>query len=189
MPLQQKELLSERQPMNAASPSRDAVRLELAAEALRRFSEVRFVAHGSSMVPSIYPGDCLTVQTFGVEVPRCGDIVLYDRNGQFCVHRIVNILKKGVALFYVLRGDALTDYDPPVAACELLGRVTYLERRGESPDPNSKTGLLYRAARAIVRHSKFVIALLLRWHAVRERDFLKTGSPWTGSAQTRTERL
>lgn len=189
MPLQQEEFLSERQPMSGVSPSRNAMRLELVAEALRRFSEVRFVAHGSSMVPFIYPGDCLTVQSFGVEVPRCGDIVLYNRGGEFCVHRIARIFKEGAALFYVLRGDALMDYDPPVAACELLGRVTFLERRGKSLDPNSKTGLFYRAARAIVRRSKFGTVLLLRWHAVRERNFLKTGSPWTVSAPTKAERL
>jgi hypothetical protein len=77
MPLQSEELLNAHLAMNAHSASRNAVRLELAAEALRRFSEVWFVARGSSMVPAIYPGDRLTVQTFGVEVPRCGDIVLY----------------------------------------------------------------------------------------------------------------
>jgi signal peptidase I len=175
--------------MNDASPSRNAVRLELAAEALRRFSEVRFVARGSSMLPAIYPGDCLTVQTFGTAVPRRGDIVLYNRGGEFCVHRIVNIFEEDAALFYVLRGDALTDYDPPVAACELLGRVTSQERRGERLDPNSTTGTLYRAGRAMVRRSKFAALLLLRWHAMRERDFLKTGPPWTGSVRTKTERL
>jgi hypothetical protein len=161
--------------MNGASLSRNAIRLELAAEALRRFSKVRFVAHGSSMVPAVYPGDGLTVQSFGVEVPRFGEIVLFKRCGEFCVHRIVNVVQEDVALFYVLRGDALTDYDPPVAACELLGRVTLLERRGESLQPNTARGMLYRAVRAMVRRSRFVGPLMLRWHLMRERNFLKSG--------------
>jgi Peptidase S24-like len=188
MQLQSEEFLSPGQPMNDPSPSHNAVRLELAAEALRRFSEVRFVARGSSMVPSIYPGDCLTVQTFGAETPRRGEIVLYQRDGEFCVHRIVGILSKGGALFYVLQGDALTDYDPPVAACELLGRVTSLERRGESLKPNFSGGILYRAMCGIIRRSRFVVPMLLRWHAMRQRDFLKATSRWTGPVQTKAER-
>ena len=41
-------------------------RLDLAAEVLHRFGEVRFIAHGSSMIPSIYPGDLLTVRSDAV---------------------------------------------------------------------------------------------------------------------------
>lgn len=173
--------------MNAASPSLNAVRLELAAEALRRFSEVRFVARGSSMLPSIYPGDCLTVRTFGAKTPRRGEIVLYQRGGEFCVHRIVRILNEGAARIYGLRGDALTDYDLPVAASELLGRVTSLERRGVSREPDSADGILYRAMCVMTRHAKLLAPLLLRLHALRERDSLKTPSPWTSAVQTKAE--
>ena len=174
--------------MNAASLSRNTVRLELVAEALRRFSEVRFVARGSSMLPSIYPGDCLTVRTFGAETPRRGEIILYQRGGEFCVHRIVGILNEGATLIYELRGDALTDYDPPVAASGLLGRVTSLERRGVSLEPNSADGVSYRAMCVMIRHSKFVAPLLLKLHAVRERNLLKTPSLWTSAVQTKAER-
>lgn len=187
MPLQSEKFLSAQLPMNGPSPSRDAVGMELVAETLRRFSEVRLVAHGSSMLPAIYPGDCLTVQSFGEEVPRCGDIVLYKRAGKLCVHRLMNIFRKDAALFFVLRGDALTDYDSPVAACELLGRVTSLERRGKSLKLSSAKGMLRRAVRATVRRCEVVGLLLLRWHAMRERDYLKTGSSWTGPAQTKAE--
>jgi len=174
--------------MNAASPLRNGVRRELAAEALRQFSEVRFVALGSSMLPAIYPGDCLTVQTFGAENPRRGEIVLYQRGGEFCVHRIVGILNQGEGPVYELRGDALADCDPPVAARELLGRVISVERRGVSLEQSSARGMLRRAMCMVIRHSGFAAPLLLRWHAMRQRDFLKAGSPWTGSVQTKTER-
>src|SRR5208337_2732145 len=102
--------------MNAAPQTRETCKLELAAEILREFSEVRFVAHGTSMLPAIYPSDCLTAKSFGAEAPRGGDIVLCRRAGEFRVHRIVSILEKGPAKFYVLRGDALTCDDPPVPA-------------------------------------------------------------------------
>jgi len=106
--------------MNAAPQSRDSLKLELAAEILREFSEVRFIAQGTSMLPAIYPGDCLTVRSFGTKAPRCGDIVLCRRADEFRVHRIASILEKGSAKSYVLCGDALTEADPPVSAGEFL---------------------------------------------------------------------
>lgn len=173
--------------MKAAPQSRYACQLELAAEILREFSEVRFVAHGTSMLPAIYPGDGLTVKSFGAEAPRCGDIVLCRRAGEFRVHRIVAILEQRPATLYVLRGDALTDDDPPVPACELLGRVTSLVRRGKPFELNSPNGIHYRLLRSIVRRSKVAVVLLLRWHAMQTANFLHAESLPPGSAQARTE--
>lgn len=59
MPLQSEELLTRAHIHSGALPSKhDArldlaqeVRLNLAADVLHRFGEVRFVAHGSSMIP------------------------------------------------------------------------------------------------------------------------------------------
>jgi hypothetical protein len=162
--------------MNAACPSRDSFKLELAAEILRKFSEVRFVARGTSMLPAIYPGDCLTVKSFGAAAPRCGDIVLCRRADEFRVHRIVGILEEGPAAFYVLRGEALTHDDPPIPAEELLGRVTSIARRGKSFAPNSPQRVHHRFLRSIVRRSKVATVLLLRWHASQARDFLHAES-------------
>jgi hypothetical protein len=92
----------------------------------------------------------------------------------------VGILNEGADRIYELRGDALTDYDPPLPR-ELLGRVTSLERRGVSLKPKSAGGTLYRAMCVMIRRSRFVTPLLLRLHAMRERDFLKT--PRRGAAR------
>ena len=173
--------------MKAAHQSRHAFKLELAAEILREFSEVRFVAQGTSMLPAIYPGDCLTLKSFGANAPRCGDIVLCLRAGEFRVHRIVAILEERSAPLYVLRGDALTDDDPPVPPGELLGRVTSLVRRGESVELNSTQRVHHRLLRSIVRHSKVAVVLLLRWHAMQTANFLHAKSLPPSSAQARTE--
>jgi len=173
--------------MKAAHQSRHAFKLELAAEILREFSEVRFVAQGTSMLPAIYPGDCLTVRSFGAAPPRCGDIVLCRRACEFRVHRIVAILEERSATLYVLRGDALTDDDPPVPACELLGRVTSLVRQGKPLELNSADGIRHRFLRSIVRHSKVAVVLLLRWHAMQTANFLYAESLPPSSAQAKTE--
>lgn len=172
--------------MNAEAQSRSALKRELAVESLRRFSEVRFVAHGSSMVPTVYPGDCLTVKSFGCQAPRARDIVLYLRADEFRVHRIVSILIKNEMLFYVLCGDALTDHDPPVPASELLGRVVSVLRRGKPCEPRLKTGAHHSALRLIVRRSKLAALLLLRWHNISEQRFFEARLLRASSAQAKT---
>jgi hypothetical protein len=150
-------------PVLRATPGHDSVRLELAAEVLQRFSQLRFVAYGTSMLPSIYPGDCLTVTSFGRTPPRCGDIVLCHHDGEFRVHRVARISNEGL---YVLRGDALDEDDPAVPRCELLGLVTWVLRRGKSWNLERVMGLPDRLLRSMVRRSSLTSALLLTWHAV-----------------------
>ena len=173
-------------PSNPAPQFFNSLRRELAAEILRNFSEVQFVARGTSMLPSIYPGDCLTVKSLGATAPCCGDIVLCRRAGEFRVHRIVSILEGETAKFYVLRGDALTEDDPPVPADDLLGRVTSIVRRGRSIELNSPRRVLHRFLRPLVRHSKIAAVLLLRWHAAQSRYFLHSESS-SSSAEFRSE--
>ena len=147
-------------------PLRDSVKLELAAEVLQRFSRLRFVAYGTSMLPSIYPGDCLTITSFGSTGPSCGDIVLCHHAGEFRVHRVARRWREGPAELYVLRGDALSEDDPPVPRCALLGRVTSVLRRGKSWDLEKVTTLPYRLLRSMVRRSSLTSALLLTWHVL-----------------------
>ena len=169
MPLQSEEVLSHPVPMALVTASRDSLLRELAAETLRQFSEVRFVALGSSMLPTIYPGDCLTVTSYGGGVPCCGDIVLYRRSGEFRVHRIVGIEGDGPARSYHLRGDALAEHDPSISRAEILGRVDVLLRRGKLVAIDSVYEWPHRILRWIVLHSEFSTSLLLSLHAWRSR--------------------
>ena len=92
MPLQPEELLT-RSLSHAETPqSKQEACLDLAAEVLHRFGEVRFVAHGSSMIPSIYPGDLLTVRSESIAHAGCGEIVLFLLGGRFFVHRVMRKL-------------------------------------------------------------------------------------------------
>jgi hypothetical protein len=173
--------------MNVQPDSRNAIHIDLAAETLLHFSEVRFVARGSSMLPSIFPGDCLTIKTFVADAPQVDDIVLVRRNNDFLVHRVVRILTDQPQQMYLLRGDALTQDDPPILRCEILGRVTSLVRAGKSlPIPENIT-VSQRALRSLVRNSSVATALLLRWNATRSRRSLREYSSPTTSGNPHQE--
>ncbi len=82
------------------------------------------------MLPTLWPGDLLTVQSVPWEQVEAGEVVLYMRQDRFFVHRIVskNLTRGGG--FLVTRGDCMSENDPPVGRGELLGRVTEVRRSG-----------------------------------------------------------
>lgn len=105
----------------------------LAAEIVRFFGEVRLRAFGTSMAPSILPGDLIAVRSAGMREILPGDVVLYSRMERLFVHRVVE-RKIGSAAaglgepILITRGDRLAHDDPPVHSRELLGRVISVKR-------------------------------------------------------------
>jgi hypothetical protein len=146
-----------------------ATRLELAAEILHRFGEVRFVALGGSMVPSIYPGDLLTVRSESIADARRGEIVLFLLGGRPYVHRIVRKWPERHRLAFATRGDSLPKEDPSVDASQLLGRVTAIERRGKSVAIITAPGRVTRAMRWAARNYPMFTRFLLSVHNLRTR--------------------
>jgi hypothetical protein len=57
----------------------------LAEGVLRTFGEVRLGALGTSMAPSILPGDCLSVQRAALDERSLGEVVLSSR-GTGCAY-------------------------------------------------------------------------------------------------------
>jgi Peptidase S24-like len=151
------------------TPTTLDTRLDLAAEVLHRFGEVRFVAHGSSMIPSIYPGDLLTVCSDSAAGARRGEIVFFLLGGRPFVHRVTRKWPERNRIVFATRGDALPKEDPSVDASQLLGRVTHIQRRGKSIAVVAKPSRVARAYRWAVRNSPAFARLLLAVHALRMR--------------------
>ena len=132
------------------------LKLELAADLVRRFGEVQFRVTGTSMLPAVWPGDFLTVRRRSVSQLQPGRIVLCYRDQGFVAHRVVG--KRGDCL--ITRGDRLPCQDRPFHAEEVLGEVVTVARRGRSinPSPNA----WYCAAAWILRHSELCTRIVLR---------------------------
>ena len=153
---------------NANAATHDT-RLDLAAEVLHRFGEVRFIAHGSSMIPSIYPGDLLTVRSDSAADARRGEIVFFLLAGRPFIHRVMRKWPERNRVVFATRGDALPKEDPSIDASQLLGRVTHIQRRGRSIPVVAKPGPFTRAHRWAVRNSSIFARLLLAAHVLRMR--------------------
>jgi hypothetical protein len=169
MQIQSEELLTRPRTVADTTPSSDEVRLNLAAEVLRRFGEVRFIARGSSMIPSIYPGDLLTVCSHKIDEVRHGHIVLALRGGRFWAHRLIRKWRQGNRFVLATRGDALPHEDPSLDESQVLGRVTSIVRYGKPVELARVNGLSAKLLRWAVRNSNALTKALLRRHSLRLR--------------------
>jgi len=151
-------------------------KLGLAAEMLRGRGTVHLTLRGTSMLPSLWPGDLLTIESAAYDEVVPGDIVLVMRDNRSFVHRLVE--RRGVQgdFSWITKGDAVPHDDPPVAAPELLGRVAYVRRADRSFVPSRRVSLLHRTlARMLCRWDR-LRNLALRIHAAR----LQAGPPLAG---------
>src|ERR1700757_218536 len=111
--------------MCSVSQNLEAHKLSLSVEVLQRTGFVRLVALGSSMLPTLWPGDLLTIQSTTVDQIRVGDVVLFARENRFFVHRVVRSVSKSLTT----RGDAMPREDGELGGEELLGKVISVSRR------------------------------------------------------------
>jgi len=108
---------------------------------------------GGSMTPWIRSGDLVFIKRFDFERVSTGDVILFERDDRFFVHRIIGrahnlSARKGVAQL-VTKGDALDGVDAPVSAAEFLGRATRIHRGHRHIDLESFTQVLFGRALAL----------------------------------------
>jgi len=152
--------------------------MALAEEVLRSYGRLRMVARGSSMVPSIFPGDVLVIKRDPLARLRPGQIVLASRDGRFFAHRVVRLTALGGRPRVITRGDALRQNDPAFVQDEILGRVTavirgqkHIQLVGEG-DLRGK-----RILRWAIRNSERITAGVLWLHALLSGKRAATSAP------------
>jgi signal peptidase I len=140
----------------------NALRLEpskhsLATQVLQSWGKLKLRVSGASMIPTLWPGDLLTLQAHDFDRIQPGNLVLYAREGRFIVHRAVRKSVTAEGGFLITRGDCVAKEDAPVAASAVLGKVTQIQRRG----------LLLEPGRQFMLGRRILASLLCRWDRVR----------------------
>jgi signal peptidase I len=147
----------------------------LAGEIVRDFGEVRLCAFGTSMAPSILPGDLLVIQKAGIDEISPGEVVLFSREGRLFIHRVADRKVSFTAesleeSILITRGDRLCQDDPPVSSRELLGRVVCLERGRRKIEllarPDGSRGWMVRQLRASDRATYLYLRLAACWRTI-----------------------
>ena len=133
------------------SPS-DGLKIELAAEVLRSAGELRLRVTGTSMLPAIWPEEVLLIRRDGALQAGPGDVILFERDGQLCAHRVVRRMEGADGPVWITRGDRHMHDDQPVSGDVLLGRVEGMPRQTAAQ----------RAAAFVMARSWLVTRLALR---------------------------
>jgi hypothetical protein len=131
---------------------RESTSTLLIERAVRSRGRARIRVLGTSMAPSVLPGDWVDVQRAELRAISPGEIILFSRDERLFVHRAVSCVQNPETPILITRGDRLDHDDPPVTSAELLGRVISIQRgrRTFRPDVSSsqRNGLLSRVLRA-----------------------------------------
>jgi Peptidase S24-like len=150
--------------MREAHPTRDQSKHNLAIEVLRRSGSLRLTAFGYSMLPTLFPGDILTVKAESLPAIQTGDVVLFTRQGRFFIHRTLRRMQAGPATMLLTRGDSLPHPEEPVSAEELLGRIVSVERGEGAPTPVPRCSPARRFIGLLLAYSGSLRSHALRWH-------------------------
>jgi hypothetical protein len=111
------------------------------------------------MFPWLRSGDQVFVRRWNFEMLRPGDVILFERDEQFFVHRVLSRISAEGKV--ATKGDALDTLDAPVTREEFLGRATRIHRRKRHIDIESLGQVI--AARFLARIStlsRFIYAPL-----------------------------
>jgi hypothetical protein len=149
----------------------DQQRVGMALEVLRSHGRVRFAARGYSMLPSLWPGDVVTIEAQS-EPFQPGDLLLYVREERFFLHRALRRVCGAAEACWLVRGDSMTRADAPVSRHEILGRVVEVDRNGQVLPGIPRCTLPVRAAGLALNWDR-LRSLVLR---VRESRFTRPNS-------------
>jgi hypothetical protein len=156
-----------------------ALRCELAAEVLRASGSLRLRVTGWSMLPTVWPGDTLVIeQACGDQVFE-GDIVLFSSGRRFVAHRVLaigddpGVLRVQTSTIQAstiqTQGDAVRRPDAPLAAGDVLGKVSFILREGKLIEPSRRLCFSDRAVAAGFRCSSFAARVVVRVHGMLQR--------------------
>jgi signal peptidase len=156
--------------------TRESHKIKLASEILRAGGSIRLQVAGTSMLPAVWPGDVVTIDGLGVDATAYGDIVLYEKNNRFFVHRLIG--KPGSPksqnsedrFRLVTRGDSMPHEDPMITKSQFLGRVSSIQRNGRTIFLKPKWVLLTRVTGWMLCYCDTARSVALRLHAFRTRQ-------------------
>jgi signal peptidase I len=154
--------------MREAKELLDRPQLDLVAEVLASGGTVKLRVFGSSMLPSLWPGDVLTIEgPPGSAIP--GDIVLVLRNRRPLIHRVKEKRACHGRLEWITQGDAVPQNDAPLPASEMLGRVSLIERDRRVIVPSRQLSTPVRLLAWMLCHWGRFRSVCLRMHTFRQR--------------------
>jgi signal peptidase I len=162
--------------MAALSPS-PADKQLLLTEVLGGFGHARLRVTGTSMLPTLWPGDVVALERTDPEALCVGDVILFQEQERLFLHRIVAIDHS--ALRCATRGDAMPQADPQIQCDQILAKAVSVENCEGRIVTHLRPPWFAKLLGSAVAHSDFAGRLALRFHEVRRARTSRTTAPRT----------
>jgi signal peptidase I len=179
MSLQPQEFIAKA--MAAVLQPTDQLKLSMSAEFLRARGFLRLKVAGRSMLPTMWPGDVLTIESRRPGDLTVGDIGLFEHRARFFIHRIQRLLILNGSLHFVTRGDSASHDDPPFPPESLLGKVVQIEHGKKTFVPVNHPSSRIQCLGWIFCHCDHLRNLALSVHSrqlrLREAELLLSQKP------------
>jgi Peptidase S24-like len=141
-----------------------AQKSELVSQVLLANGTARIRALGTSMLPTIWPGDILVIEPISHDRLVHGDVIAVKTLRGIRVHRLIN--KDGWD--WITHGDAMPQNDPAISPEQVLGRVSEIRRGQQVTIPARELRLLQRVCAWMLGHS-LVCRMILRLRSATGR--------------------
>lgn len=138
----------------------ESIKVELCRSELVAGARLRLHVRGTSMIPALWPGESVRVESSNFEELRLGDVIVIARDRQLIAHRIVNLREGADGLAVITRGDARLHNDLPVLPAELIGVARAAFRFRAERAIGCRPSMAARALSWLVRRSDFARSLL-----------------------------
>jgi hypothetical protein len=148
----------------------DALKCELAGEVLRSFGRLRMGVTGWSMMPTLWPGDTLLIEKVGYNEVGRGDLVLFARHRRLFVHRLIGKTGSGTDGVIFTQGDSMPYEDEAVKSSELVGRVSWILRRGKGHQPRTKLRFVELMLSGLLRRFRSVGRVFAEIHELSKPE-------------------
>lgn len=145
-----------------------ALKCDLAGEVLRSSGILRLRVMGWSMLPSVWPGDTLVIEPIISDGVLKGDIVMFSSGRRFVAHRVMARRRDSGDWRVQTQGDAVPSPDSPVDQGHLLGKVSFILRKGKCIEPRRNLSFPERAAAAVFQRSAFAARVVVGVHGLRQ---------------------
>jgi signal peptidase I len=150
--------------MAVLSPS-PADKQLLLTEVLGEHGRARLRVTGSSMLPTLWPGDVVALERADLHQLCVGDVILFQKQERLFLHRIIAIDHSTYRI--TTRGDAMPQADPVVPSAQILAKAESVENCQGQIISHFRPPLFARLIGLAVAHSDFAGRLALRFHELR----------------------
>jgi len=135
---------------------------ELGRKLLNDGHQVQFKLGGNSMFPYLRDGEVAVTVRIPADQLKVGQVIVFEQNGRWIAHRLVEIIQTKERSNYVAQGDSIMRPDAPISEDAYMGVVIGFLRNGKQHEVDFGQEFYGKIMVSLRPFPQFLIRLFLR---------------------------